>query len=129
MTAGGIFGDLFVSFAREAARGVIEGILRRYSIRDLQWHIDRNTNLVQEGLRSPDPRDHDTIELARKMAIKYRRYAPKIREAVTTEWFLSPERWLWKKYPDYARLINTPRGRVWLDRNLKYALDFFFSPS
>ena len=121
----GLFDEFLIDLAREAARGVIEGILQRYSVGDLRWHIEHDTNLIEQGLDSPDPRDRALLPKLQNLARRYARYRPKIREAVTTEWFLG---WMHRRYPAYAVHVDTPQGRRWLEGNLRYAIDFFFPP-
>lgn len=125
-----MFDGVLVELARQVARGVIEGLMDRYPPEILANHVARNTDLVTEGLRSPDARDRATMDHLRRMAAKYRRLRGRIEATVTPEWFMSPSRWIWRqaKYAAYYRILNTPQGRAWLSKNLRGAIDYFFSP-
>ncbi len=119
----GIFGTVLVDLARQVVIGVIRGMVDRYSVEDLRYHIDNDTNLVEEAFRSPYPEDRATVERLRALSSRYSRYGPKIRGAVTPEWFMA---WLWKRHPRYAVVVDAPKGRAWMQKNLDTGIKYFF---
>lgn len=123
-----LFDGVLMDLARKVADGVIRGLMERNTPQSLADHIAADSDLIQEGLRSSDPRDRATIDRLRRMAARYRRLRDRIASTVTVGWFLDPGRWIWRqpRYRAYYVVLNTPQGRAWLERNLKVGIDFFF---
>lgn len=118
-----LFGDVMVKIARAAARGAIEGLMDRYSVDDLRWHIAHDTDLLQEALHATDPRDHKDFQLIQRLASKYKRYGPLVREEVTPDWMVG---WLRRNYPGHVLVLETPNGSRWFRTNFERLLNYFF---
>ncbi len=114
---------IVIEFAKSAARGAIAGLMDRYSVDDLRWHISFGTNLVQEALRSPDPRDARDLQRLKRLARRYSHYRDLVKQRVSPDWLLG---WLSRNYPAHALQLQMPRGRAWFQTNYDTLIDYFF---
>lgn len=119
---GGLLDKFWVDLAREVARGAIEGLLQRYSVEDVRWHIEHDTNLIESVFTIGTETDRRQLARLSKLASKHRDKLGKAREAVTVDWVISR---MHKYFPDHARLLDGYEGRRWVQKNIDAGFRYF----
>ncbi len=111
-------------FVRDISIAFLKNLMARYTPADLAWHVEHDTNLIQETLARGSALDRGDLAYVMQIAQRYANYQEEARALITSEWLVG---WFKRNgYGPYVRILETPRGERWLARNVNYGLDYIF---